>query len=554
MNTKSNLAIVDFKSQSSKDSKSAVLEHASNELVFAVVGHVGSGTSEVAKTLQALLHEATPESPAYEAQIVKATDLIAAWATENGKKVPTVDSKHKKLEDVEAFQDLGDQLRQSNSDHAAVAKRFAIRIREIRAEKTGVDSETVGPILPDGKLRAYILDSVRHPAEAELLRHIYQDAFVLVGVVCEESKRLARVTSKYENAGKERAQQFMRRDAKDTEKHGQRVSDAFHLADFFVDNTVDRYKDDKTSNPDWDVAEKLSRLIKIIRHSEIMRPDQSETSMLHAHAAALRSACLSRQVGAALVDRGGSIISTGCNEVPRAGGGVYAETFAEATLEDHRCAYRRVSTNAVPYCSNTREQNTIIRDLIENISVIKPLAEDERSKLAGMFRSGRIGGLLEFSRAVHAEMDAILTAARSGKSTVGTRLFVTTFPCHYCARHIVSAGIDEVQYIEAYPKSQALDLHADSIQISASNWTIPSHHEMSQQVGLPASNISPKVLFRPFTGVAPRLYRRAFGKDRELKNSETGDLNISSPDWGSPWHLRKMSYAQLEADLADKVS
>ena len=37
-----------------------------------------------------------------------------------------------------------------------------------------------------------------------------------------------------------------------------------------------------------------------------------------------------------------------------------------------------------------------------------------------------------------------MSAGRKGASTLGTRLFVTTFPCHYCARHIVSAGVDEV--------------------------------------------------------------------------------------------------------------
>jgi deoxycytidylate deaminase len=51
----------------------------------------------------------------------------------------------------------------------------------------------------------------------------------------------------------------------------------------------------------------------------------AETAMSHADGAARRSACLSRQVGAALVDARGGLVSTGANEVPRAGGGVYGE-------------------------------------------------------------------------------------------------------------------------------------------------------------------------------------------------------------------------------------
>ena len=70
-------------------------------------------------------------------------------------------------------------------------------------------------------------------------------------------------------------------------------------------------------------------------------------------------------------------------------------------------------------------------------------------------------------------MDALLSAGRDGVSTVGARLFVTTFPCHYCARHIVSAGVYEVQYIEPYPKSRALNLHDDSIMTDKGAWTPP---------------------------------------------------------------------------------
>ncbi len=154
-------------------------------------------------------------------------------------------------------------------------------------------------------------------------------------------------------------------------------------------------------------------------------------------------------------------------------------------------------------------------------------------------------------------MDAIISAARAGTTTVGARLFVTTFPCHYCARHIVSAGIDEVQYIEPYPKSQALDLHADSIQVTVSKWNVPSQFSLTRLVNpdapAPAQRNRPKVLFRPFTGVAPRLYGRAFGKDRELKDGSSGELSIGQPDWGSPWHLRRSSYAQLEAELDDEA-
>lgn len=519
------------------DSRGLVLKHAANEFVFAVVGHVGSGTSEIAESLRDSLSEQTLPGGAFEVQILKARDVIGDWARENGQSVPN-DGKHT-LDRTIRLQDLGDALRgrtttEGDRDFPAVARRLILKIRECRAASVGQNVTNMDPVLPDGRRRAYILDSLRHPAEVHLLRHVYQDAFVLIGVVCEENNRLDRLRKKYPEAGDIRLRAFMKRDAEASERHGQHVADTFHLSDFFVDNTTDRVLEHKEPNPDWDTNEKLNRLVKIVSHSSIVRPEMSEVAMHHAYGAMMQSACLSRQVGAALVDKAGNVVATGTNEVPRAGGGVYGESFISGAADD-RCAFRR--PDGRKYCSNTREQNHIIEELITGIPELNALPSERRSALLLELRKTRIGGLLEFSRAVHAEMDALLSASRQGISPVGTRLFVTTFPCHYCARHLVTAGVDEVQYIEPYPKSQALDLHDDAIQITAKGW-------------LPPSQGGKKVLFRPFSGVAPRLFGRAFLKDRDLKDKESGLIDIGAPAWGTPWHLRRASYVELEAALA----
>ena len=179
----------------------------------------------------------------------------------------------------------------------------------------------------------------------------------------------------------------------------------------------------------------------------------------------------------------------------------------------------------------------VIEKLKEDVPALKDLSLVRKAQVLLELRDSPIGSLLEFSRAVHAEMDALLSASRQGISPVGTRLFVTTYPCHYCARHLVAAGVDEVQYVEPYPKSQALDLHDDAIQNRSKGWVPPS-------LG------GKKVLFRPFSGVAPRLFGRAFRKDRDLKDKETGLIQIGLPQWGDPWLLRAASYVQLEAALA----
>lgn len=515
-------------SELSPSPRESILKHSANELVFAVVGYAGSGTSTVANSLANLL-----ESAGYEPHGIKARALIQAWAKSHGEILPPDGAIT--VANVEIFQDLGDKMRKQTPDFSSIAKSMSLEIRARRAKATGGSIDGDEPVPPDGRKRAYILDSIRHPAEVELLRYVYQQAFVLVGVVCEEDRRLDRLVDKYKDAGAERAREFMRRDARAGDKFGQRVSDAFHLSDFFVDNTVDRFLPDKSSNPHWKINDEILRLIKIVSNQEIVRPTASETAMHAATAAGMRSACLSRQVGAALLDRSGNLLATGANEVPKAGGGVYGDAFV-ADEEDHRCAFRRLPDGQRQYCSNNVKQNEIVERIVSAVPELRDLEGMRKLGVRRELRDSGIGDLIEFSRAVHAEMDALLSAGRTGAGTVGTRLFVTTFPCHYCARHIVSAGIDEVQYIEPYPKSKAWELHRDSIALDPVNWVPPSEG-------------GSKTLFRPFVGVAPRLYRRAFLKQGDLKNS-SGVLEVAAADWGGSMLLRSVSYHQLEAELA----
>jgi deoxycytidylate deaminase len=511
-----------------------VVDEAAHEFVFGVVGHIGSGTSEVARSFKELLER---QKPAFDTKILKATEVIEGWAKREGLAHPSR-SASRTIDIAQRWQDLGDEMRRKTKDNSAVAKALISEIRNARGVAVRQEVVNGEPVMPDGQPRAYILDALRHPAEVNLLRHLYQEAFVLIAVVCDQDARLLRLEKKFGNPERAKLLDFMRRDEKANFIHGQQVAKAFQLADFYVDNTPDRFiytetGQKRSENPEWDINDRLQRLVRIVRHDGIERPEISETAMHHAYSAQMRSACLSRQVGAALVDRNGNLLATGTNEVPKAGGGVYGEAFTgeDGIPEDHRCAFRPDK-----YCSSTREQNVIIEDIINEVASLGAIAKDKAAELRFKLKNGRVGDTIEFSRAVHAEMDALLSAARSGASTVGTRLFVTTYPCHYCARHIISAGVDEVQYIEPYFKSLASRLHSDAIQQSLTDWKPPSKKGRT-------------LLFRPFTGVAPRLYRRAFLKDRDLKNDDTGDLKISAPDWGTPWHLRKKSYVQLEAQI-----
>src|SRR5262249_42746961 len=120
-------------------------------------------------------------------------------------------------------------------------------------------------------------------------------------------------------------------------------------------------------------------------------------------------------------------------------------------------------------------------------------------------------------------MDAILSCTRCGTSPIRATLFATTFPCHNCARHIVAAGLSRVVFIEPYPKSQAGELHKDSIRLD--------HSQTS-------SSNRKHVPFDPFVGIGPRRYTDLFAV------KPAGGIRIERKDdqgYTLPWNVGVVS-------------
>jgi deoxycytidylate deaminase len=249
---------------------------------------------------------------------------------------------------------------------------------------------------------------------------------------------------------------------------------------------------------------------------------------------------MSRQVGAAIVSEDGEMIAVGWNDVPRYGGGLYNEDD-QFTVDTARSNVVDKDNRCFKWggciCHNEMRRKSIVD------SVVKRIAD------AGLIKSGStmfdlkavligsdIDFLIEYSRSIHAEMEAILSVAREGRhSLVGSTLYTNTYPCHNCARHIVASGITQVIYIEPYLKSLAVALHHDAIT------------EDPQEQG--------KVIFRQYDGVAPRSYLRLFRPMTDRKIG--GRLSRTSPTSAVPvFRVQLDSQANYEekviADLSNK--
>jgi deoxycytidylate deaminase len=454
-----------------------------SELVIALCGPIGSPLHEVATTIK----ETLTSTFGYEkCEILRLSKFIEERAKpQKGKN---------EFDRIEGLIVSGNQLRSSYG--ANVLAELAVH--SIRLEREKFKNES-GVNRYEKRRICHIIDSIKNQEELELLRTIYRDMLYVVGVFSPLEIRATNLRKR----GLEDPQiwHLIDRDSGEESKNGQTVRDTFPQSDFFL--RVDR-------GADTQVNRRVERFLHLMLGTKILTPTASESAMYAAASAAGNSACLSRQVGAAITDAEGQVLAIGWNDVPKAGGGLYtADTSNDSALEnDMRCWNRGGGK-----CFNDEEKDLLAKAVADFLVSENIINEDKRSAAANAIaQTSKLRGLIEFSRSIHAEMHAILSAARSnGSKIAGGKLFVTTYPCHSCARHIIAAGIKEVFYIEPYRKSLAMKLHDDAI---------------SENENAGASFV--KVM--PYDGVAPAKYLSLFKMKPDSRKSAGKMIKIVAKD------------------------
>lgn len=418
---------------------------------------------------------------------------------------------------ISTLMTLGNKARKASQNDSILALGVANHIAKRRAQGKNT-----------GKV-AYFIHSLKRPEEVRLLREIYPRGFYLVGVHASRDRRKDYLTQS-KLMSSEQAEELMDRDMNEKVDHGQQIIDTFHLSDFFVRIEGN---DDRLKKSIW-------RIVDLMYGCHLITPSFGEHAMFMAFASSLRSGDLSRQVGA-VIARDGEILSTGANDSPKAGGGLYWPCFCEASQSIEDEANGRDSTRG--HDSNKLEQREIIDSIMSGL--LGKSRKSERS-IRQILENSAISDLTEFGRVVHAEMEALLSCARQGISTKGATMYCTTFPCHNCAKHIIAAGIERVVFVEPYLKSKAIKLHDDSVQIVYSEPV----EKLDKQIRV--------VRFEPFVGVGPRrffeLFSMALGVGRPLKRKDKKGGVLKWQPEGSVLRIQMLprSYLELETEAANE--
>lgn len=449
---------------STEDVKEILSGTHTKELVIALCGPIGSPLHEVGQTLHDMLLDKFGYDECKNIRLSKFIEEHAEKSQFEIAKTPVFDR-------IAGLISFGNKLREQHG--GSVLAELAVH--EIRLEREDFrlknDSERYEP-----RRICHIIDSIKNQEELDLLRTVYREMLYVVGVFAPMSVREQNLKKK----GLEPAKIFelIDRDSGEESKTGQTVRNTFPQSDFFL--RMD-------SSTDSQLTTRVERFLHLILGTKITTPSAAETAMYAAASAAGNSACLSRQVGAAITDKDGEVISTGWNDVPRFGGGLYMTEPAHDPNGEHD---KRCWNKEGGKCFNDEEKGLLTDNLVEVLKSVIPTDKTETAREL-ILTSSKLKGIIEFSRSIHAEMHAILNAGKvaGGKIEEG-KIFVTTYPCHSCARHIVASGITEVYYIEPYRKSLATKLHDDAIT------------ESETETG--------KLRILPYDGVAPAKYLSLF--------------------------------------------
>ena len=197
-------------------------------------------------------------------------------------------------------------------EHIYLNRLAEAKIRRPEIEKEG----TINPEHFESRRKLFLIDSIKSREELELFRKVYTDNFYQISLFSSLEERRKNLAKK--GFTKPEIEEIIDIDDKQNFNHGQNVRGTFVEGDFFM----------RVSNGNTpEIERKIQRFFSLIFESSVVTPTIEEKSMYLAKSASGNSACLSRQVGASIIDQQGILLATGWNDVPKFGGNLYTSDY-----------------------------------------------------------------------------------------------------------------------------------------------------------------------------------------------------------------------------------
>ena len=325
-----------------------------SELFIGLVAHVGTNKSVILDYLKQSLKNL--EYEIIEVRIT--TDVFELM------RHPMDHTVQEEYERIKNCMDAGNEIRSKFESKAILANAAIAYVSALRRKgsvASGLPPEAAGgeegantrteDLFKPKKRHAYIISSLKRPEEVHRLRECYAGGFYLIGVYEDENLRIDHLKRKKMN--NEQAKELVFRDYSESDPFGQRTSSTFPLADFFL------YADDSQML----LQKRVERIVSLMFGAPHKTPYFDEFAMYMAFATSLRSADLSRQVGAVITNDKREIIAYGANDCPQYGGGLYwADDLPEYNPDEKGPDF------VWGFDSNTIIRNKMIEEILETIA------------------------------------------------------------------------------------------------------------------------------------------------------------------------------------------
>ena len=319
--------------------------------------------------------------------------------------------------------------------------------------------------------RRIVIDSIRNSAEALYLRERYS-AFYLIAIHDDNSLEHLKtkvkdlyVRHKYPDTVVDLFYKSLLRLNQAESKQDDFEKGLFsspdtnrviELAEIHIQNKWP----DPGKGPDVDfryMAAKWVQYAALILHPGLVTPTTAERCMAVAYTAKLNSGCLSRQVGAAITNKDGSVRSIGWNEVPHGQVSCSLRTI-DGIENNDQCAECSYSEFEMTGASKYKDGKTFVRKLKDDFgddlhSVTKRLNGLPFSYCFKALHNRYEGEKNQvFTRSLHAEENAILQMSKyGGEALQDGVIYVTASPCELCSKKLYQIGVRQIVFIDPYP-------------------------------------------------------------------------------------------------------
>ncbi|WP_407468954.1 hypothetical protein ABFU38_00320 [Xanthomonas campestris pv. raphani] len=342
------------------------------------------------------------------------------------------------------FQAAGDNLRLSgvaDSPEVNVNKLFFLMEVVKRLCLGAVDSDREQQI----NSTRIVVDAVRNSLELVYLRDKFSACYAIAVTAPDKDRRerLANAGMPLKDIDALDKKEYAKNSLGDYSNFvSQNVQDCIQRSDLFINNSggVDAFESKIKI-----LGNQLIKYVALMLRPGIITPTRDERCMQLAFVSRLNSGCISRQVGAAVADRAGSIKAVGWNDVPKG--------QVSCLLRD---VGDLISKDEAAYSDYERKNPEFRRFIANKYDRRSGLKQDQGLPCPYCFKDvyNEMKGSKNqvHTRSLHAEENAFLQLAKTGNSGIeGGILYTTASPCELCSKKAFQLGMTEVVYVDPYP-------------------------------------------------------------------------------------------------------